>query len=400
MFCSGANLELLDQDECKTERGRYAMIGAFVALTAVFASLSGGYALHSGFKTLPISILAGILWGTFIFTLDRYIVSTIRKQHTAADAGSRAKIINKLSEVVTALPRIGLAVMIATTVAVPLELKYFDPEIRTQLAKNDLEAGTAVATTAQQGLPEIAALERELGVMDEQENRLRERRDLLRDQRFNEVNGAKGEGYTGIPGYGPEARRREAEAKDVEDELKTISTANADRRQTARTRLDNLRTQLGNTLQQQGDIRRAGDGFLARIKALNQLAEADELVKGATRFVVLLLILIETAPVLIKLFATRGPYDDLLEVIEHKVYITKQKEISNFNTDIMKDLALYDAISDARHSLEEQLTLESMRLDRIQNHAAAEVEDANAEIARARIEHWRWQELQRLAKAH
>jgi hypothetical protein len=400
LICSGATLDLLEREECKTELGRYAMIGAFVVFTAAFACLSGGYALYVGFHNLAVAIVVGILWGAFIFTLDRFIVSTIKKLPSDPDTPLWRKVTNKLSEIATALPRLIMAIMIATTVAVPLEIKYFAPEIEAKLAKDNLEAGVQTATVAEQGIPEIGVLQTELSNMDEQERIKRERRDLLRDQRRKEVEGAAGEGLTGVPGYGREAEKRAAEAQQVEDEFKALTEANASRRQQVRTRLDNLRVLLDNTIQQQGNARTAGDGFLARLRALGQLAEADGLVKSATRFLVVLLILVETAPVVIKLFSPRGPYDDLLEEFEHKVRINKQKEISNFNTDVIKDLAYYDSISEARRQLEEQLTRESMSFDRIQSHAGKEIEDASAEIARARIEHWRWKELQKLAKAH
>ena len=400
LICSGATLDLLGREECKTEVGRHAMIGAFVALTATFASLSGGYAIYVGFRNLGVAIAVGILWGVFIFTLDRFIVSTIKKSPTDPDTPFHRKVINKLNEVATALPRLIMAIMIAMTVAVPLEIKYFAPEIDAKLAADNLEAGVGIATTAEQGIPEIGVLQNELRNMDEHERIQRERRDLLRDQRRKEVEGAAGEGLTGIPGYGPEAEKRAAEAQQVEDEFKALTVANASRRQQVQSRLDNLRVLLGNTIQQQGNVRQAGDGFLARLKALGQLANADPLVKGATRFLVVLLILVETAPVVIKLFSLRGPYDDLLEEVEHKVRINKEKEISNFNTDVIKDLAYYDAISEARRQLEEQLTLESLSFDRVQSHAAKDIEDASVDIARARIEHWKWKELQKLAKAH
>ena len=129
LFCSGATIEVITQDECKTDIGRYTMIGAFVFLTAAFASLSGGYALYTGFKLWQLAVPVGLLWGSFIFTLDRFIVSTIRKKTVADTHSFREVFINKLREIGTVLPRLILAIFIGVTVAVPLELKYFEPEI-------------------------------------------------------------------------------------------------------------------------------------------------------------------------------------------------------------------------------------------------------------------------------
>src|SRR2546430_17519318 len=86
LVCSGATVDILLRPECKTELARYAMMGAFVALTASFAALSGGFALYTGFKKVLLAIPVGILWGAFIFTLDRFIVSSIRKKPLGSDS--------------------------------------------------------------------------------------------------------------------------------------------------------------------------------------------------------------------------------------------------------------------------------------------------------------------------
>ena len=83
--CSGANLNILREDECVSEQSKYAMIGVFVFLTSIFASLSGGYALYKGFKSAWLAIPIGLLWGGFIFNVDRFIVSTMRNKQLVSD---------------------------------------------------------------------------------------------------------------------------------------------------------------------------------------------------------------------------------------------------------------------------------------------------------------------------
>src|SRR5690348_4201839 len=85
LFCSGADRALLDRPECETERTKYKMIGGFIFLTAVFAGLAGGYALYTGFHSAWLAAATGSLWGLFIFNLDRYIISTLRKKEAAPD---------------------------------------------------------------------------------------------------------------------------------------------------------------------------------------------------------------------------------------------------------------------------------------------------------------------------
>jgi hypothetical protein len=398
LFCSGATSDILTRDECKTDVGRYSMIGAFVFLTAAFASLSGGYALYTGFKSWALAVPVGLLWGTFIFTLDRFIVSTIRKKSGNASSFSQA-LVNKLGEIASALPRLILAVFIGITVAVPLELKYFEPEIAAKIADRNVQKAKSVHGEVAAGKPEITRLEKELADMNSKEEDLRRRRDLLRDQQFDETTGKEGQGFTGVAGYGPVAKQREEEAKRIEAELAAALTTNAQTRSKINADLDQLRAQRQGEIDAIVATNKAGDGFLERLRALADLASDNQSVRTASWFLMLLLMLIETAPVLIKLFAPRGPYDDCLEAIEHQIYINKQKEISNFNTDTMKDLEFYEAASDARRQLNEQLTRETMSYERMEELAAKGIREAEIEIARARVEHWKQKELHKLIKA-
>lgn len=353
LVCSGASLHVLTRPECETELTRYAMMGAFVALTAAFATLSGGYALYAGFKSLVVAVPAGILWGAFIFTLDRFIVSSIRKRRIDPDLPASWKALVKLQELGAAIPRLLLATFIAITVAVPLEMKYFESEIDAQVKKTNLDAAPQLANKALEGFPEIATREKELKTLTDREEKLTNRRNQLRDQLRNEVDGIQGEGYTGKRGDGPQAKIRREEYAQVESELAKTLTENAPEKEKLRRMLDDLRARAAAAGDDARGAMETGNGFLARFRALRQLAE-DGPVKDLTFFLVILLTLVETTPVVIKLFAGRGPYDDVLETVEHKVYVNQQKEISNFNSDINTDLEIYKTECEARRQYEER----------------------------------------------
>jgi Domain of unknown function (DUF4407) len=85
VMCSGATPELLYAPSCLTELNKYAMLGALICFTAGFAALSGGYAAYMAFRETAVATALGVLWGLFIFTLDRLIVSGMRKQQHASN---------------------------------------------------------------------------------------------------------------------------------------------------------------------------------------------------------------------------------------------------------------------------------------------------------------------------
>jgi hypothetical protein len=393
LICSGATIEILEQPECKTELTRYRMIGAFVLMTASFAALSGGFALYTGFKSVLLAIPIGLLWGVFIFTLDRFIVSSIRKKAVTTAASLKETLVNKASEILSALPRLIMAIFIAMTVAVPLELKYFQPEITAQIAKNSRNEATKIPEEIRASMPDIKRLEGEIATMDADEKVLRDKRDSLREQRYDEENGKVGPGFSGIAGDGPLTRQREADYNQVVSDLEQLTQANKVKRDKAIPELERLRTNLEGKIGENNKIQEARVGFLEQLKALHQLADENGPIKNASRFLVILLSLIETAPVLIKLLARRGPYDDLLEAIEHKTAVLKKKEISDFNSEINKELERYDSVSEARWLLEEQLRRSALNLDQIQDLAPTDLRDAQSEIAQETVATWRQKEL-------
>lgn len=124
LFSSGASRSILR--ECPaSETSKYAMIGATVFFTGLFAALSSGYAVYRVFfqesYAPALSVGLAALWGSFIFTLDRYIVSTIR---------SEGSVWRSLA---SATPRLGLAMMIAIVIATPLKVRIFEDRIAREI---------------------------------------------------------------------------------------------------------------------------------------------------------------------------------------------------------------------------------------------------------------------------
>ena len=120
LFCSAANQNLLK--ECpSSEHSKYSGVGATVFFTGILAALSGGYAIYTVFNSILIAIFLGCFWGALIFNLDRFIVSTIKKND---------KRIDQWKQVV---PRLFLAVFLAIIISKPLELKIFEQEINESL---------------------------------------------------------------------------------------------------------------------------------------------------------------------------------------------------------------------------------------------------------------------------
>src|SRR5262245_44200826 len=122
-WCAGAHQKLLKQ--FPSEHTKYSGLGAVLLATFVLATISAGYAVYTVFGNWLWTIGFAIIWGLIIFNFDRFLVSTMRKYGV-----SRSK------QIMMALPRLALALLIGVVIARPLEMKIFDKEINTQMTKN------------------------------------------------------------------------------------------------------------------------------------------------------------------------------------------------------------------------------------------------------------------------
>ena len=326
LMCSGATPELLYASSCLTELNKYAMLGALICFTAGFAALSGGYAAYTAFRETAVAIALGVLWGLFIFTLDRLIVSGIRKQkHEPHDTWS-VWLDKSLRGIRQACPRLVLAVFLALVIATPLELKLFEREIEWYMAYDTQARATEAEQLAQEEFPDIENLRTHNQALFHLLQAKEERRDTLRNQAVAE---AEGLGGTYQRGKGPVYAERRAEFESYQTELgafrRQVNTQMAANTAT----ITRLEAQKQQRLAGVKTVAENARGLLARLNALHQLArDRDNLALGwAMLFIFFVFLAVETAPVLTKVLSGYGPYDMLLDRMEMEIFLQETQRL-------------------------------------------------------------------------
>ncbi len=326
-LCSGANKNILEKHP--TEGSKYAGIGATVFFTGVFASLAGFYALYSVFDNVWPAALAGIAWGTMIFNLDRYIVSSMRKKDILS------------SELKIAAPRIILAILIALVISKPLEMKVFEKEINSELVKMNLEnQQTREDLVKSRYVGESEVLKSEIDVLKGEIRDKTNSRDTLR--RFAQVE-ADGTGGTMRRNAGPIYKIKKADADRVETELRDLMATNNTLIAVKESRIAAI------SQNEQSEINDLGksslNGLAARLEALNRITLTSSAIWMANWFIILLFIAIESAPVFVKLLSPKGPYDFALETVEYKSQAEFLRERAHVNKLIKakaKEMPVYE----------------------------------------------------------
>ena len=334
-WCSGAHQKLLKQ--FPSEHSKYSGLGAVLLATFVLATISAGYAIYTVFGNWLWTIGFAIIWGLIIFNFDRFLVSTMRKYG-----------VSRRKQIMMAVPRLALALLIGVVIARPLEMKIFEKEINVKMTKNlhdkirlndsllamEYKNQLVNAETERQRL-----LGRKLAIEDTLHN--------LQSAYLQEADGTGGSRQRGIDNitrlkqdafhlarnqFAPEIVLLEQNMKS-QDSITGIAKAS----------MEDKRKQFEQTAM-------ANMGFLERNKALADLSAEEGSVFWASWLISLLIILIEIGPVLSKLMMPLGPYDialakeellhmaneegeirkDKVERFERrKIYHEKQKEMSD-----------------------------------------------------------------------
>lgn len=317
-WCSGSTMDILSGSP--TEKTKYEGIGGAVLTTWVLATLSGGYAAYTIFEdsalSIGIALILGVIWGLIIFNIDRYIVSTLKKERERS----------LWNELFRAVPRLLLAVAIGLTISKPLELRLFHGEVNNQIEINSDEWMKERAEKLGEFYEkQITPLKTEWeGIKSEQSSKEGVVQSLL-NEFLRETDGTGGSRKYG---YSVVAKQKQAVYLKADGELKQFIAKVEPRLREIEGNLDKIENDKKNIL---NEYRKTiGKGFLGKLRALSDLTDRFSAISWANLFIIFLLIMIEITPVLVKILSPFGPYDakldlkneaDIQEAVYRKDYV-------------------------------------------------------------------------------
>jgi Domain of unknown function (DUF4407) len=315
-FCAGTPVSVIEK--YPTEHSKYLGIGATIFFTALFAGLSGGYALYFVFSGNAFAelwaLFFGLIWGVAIFNLDRYIVSSIKKS---------SKLLKQFYQ---ASPRLIFAVLIAVVIARPLELKIFDKEIREQLRTRYLSDQQQRIVKVQVSFKEKYALELgQIATYQKEYDTLSNEVNRLREELKAEVFGSRTSTTSGVQGYGLYARNKElvVSAKQARLEFLAAQLAAQQEYMNRQKATEDINNQMMLT-DEMLDKKAVHAGFADRNWALGELTHSQNDISrssaNAVYFITLLFITFECAPLIVKLLSDVGPSDVDIRESESRIF--------------------------------------------------------------------------------
>lgn len=426
--CAGVNKEVLRQ--CPSDYAKYAGIGGTILFTALMASFSGGYALSFVFGKWWIGMIFGIFWGLLIFNLDRFIVNTMY---------SDGKVTIGWQEFKSGFPRILMAIFLGIVISYPLELKIFDDEIQVKIEdmkqerllqyiqKDQNKVDSLELIVAQEREKPISFHDTEIVMGNEQLNNLNSKKNEL----TNQINVEVGT----ILAINKTISLLRNDNEDGKNDFKINEKIRE--RQTHQTNKNNLQVELNRIItevsvlnpQVQDVINRATkakeddinrylkeievlklniskadstyrqildknfNGFQAQMLAFSEMkgskAETDLLFSStqwASLLIMILFIIIETAPTFFKMMMEDGPYDNLLRAEKYKAKVLSDKRISDVN-DAVNTCVLISTMKNEKR-LEAETIANKDILEKIAK--------AQSELLEVAIKKWKEEELKKV----
>ncbi|WP_396141597.1 DUF4407 domain-containing protein [Flavobacterium sp.] len=367
-WCAGADAYFLAKSP-KQDRVKYAGIGGVVLATGLLAAVSGGFAFYTIFKTkgdanddasMSFLLFIGVLlfaaiWGTIIFNLDRFIVSS-----TGKGDGTDSITWKEFGQ---ALPRIIIAIILGFAISAPLEIKILDSEINSELSKYQEKYTTELNTNTDKLFKQKqAALEKDKAEYETKLNTYEVQLKVFDGEidKLVAVQQAEMQDKRAY-GFGPVAKKMQADIdnkrleKDKFIKLKAAEVGSW-RKQLdfSNEKINELSDELRESYKDNEKTAHGYDGLLKRIQISHEIG-------GIIPWVILAVFLcIEMGPIFFKMMMTKGPYDYMVENFNHKLQtesgvFKEDKLYEGRNGLIHMETYRYADAEIAKHEVEEKL---------------------------------------------
>ena len=342
-FCAGVQKSLIVQ--CPTtEYLKYASIGASVFFTTILALVSSFFAFSLVFEEFLLRLFFSIFWMSIIFNLDRFLVSSVRKEEGG---------IGMIGQYI---PRIVLAFFIAMVISKPIELKLFKQEIDKQLTVMQLKELDAIDRRWDS---DIASRDQQVAQLQEQlEGKFKLKEQYYLDYKC-ECDGTCG---TGIRGRGSECERKRIKYESFNQEYQEFKI---------QTELlsKEIQTERNQLIEQKMADRKAiadvyADGLLARLDALGNLPGNYSLA------IMLIFMLVEIAPIISKMMSTKGPYEMLIQETERQYDLSYREKVHSQNQEYIKNKKIVEMEKEYEIRMMEEKINYKKRDDLLQRHEA------------------------------
>jgi len=307
LWLASADTELLRENNA--DKRKFQLIGLSIIGTWIFAMLAWAY-FFSTVSSSPLIILCGsALMGFIVLTIDRVLIAGLQGGHAGNSAGP-------------IIFRVALALCLGAFMAQPALLYLFEKDVAVQLLEDkEIKKQITVAEIQRSLAPQREPLLFQLDSIQKLKNNLDSNVVALRNSFLQEADGSGGTGKVGIATI---AKAKKQQLDDLKMQADDFSRASAPMVASLQSRIDALTASADKKIA--GFDAQAGNGFLARIEALQHLIDNNLTLRWRYLLLLAIIMLIELAQVLSKLLLKTNIYNQRL-LLEENYLISLDREI-------------------------------------------------------------------------
>lgn len=321
-------------EQCPDEWNRFTSLGIFVMIVAVLAVISGTFFLTVSFSIgiLP-AIIGGLFWGFTILSIDRVMLAFYHK-----GTGEFKRI----------LPRIVLAVLISVAVNEPLFVKIFENSIKTKLyADNTVVLNDTRNTSFNQSKKQ--ALLGEIQELKERLQKLQTTKDEAEEVMNKERGGIEVEKITsGKSGEGVVYQMKKRIFDSAKANFDAESPELISRIESKTQELKTVEGDIDNEVIAKQDVVSKTD-FWKLHEAMFSMMWENPIMLALFIFLSVILMGIETTPLIQKFLADESSYDILIkkagEIEAQKIDLWAAAEIEKLKRNSDAEKAIADRVN-------------------------------------------------------
>lgn len=292
------------EDSCLDKaRLRYHAFAFVMIVSATLSGVGAGYLVFYVFRSVAVSLLAGAFWAVAIFLCERFLVLSMDETLTWRNA-------------IFGLQRVGFAFLVASTMVVPLELRFYDSSVVNRISsKATAETNAAAIELTNFYAPIRERLEARKTALESNVNNKRSECEAVYKRWHAEKRGVVGESTSGKEGNGRWAHLAEEELKRCEDELAKLVEATTPKLAEVNGKLEQIQVEYDRRFEERVESIKGATGLLDRIEAFEDIVREHPTLWNKTTMLWLLLCVFESLPVLGKIMFARRLTDEEAEKI-------------------------------------------------------------------------------------
>lgn len=342
--CAGSDIETLEHCH-NTEQIKHAGFGTLVLIPAIVSFFTMSYAISTLTANIYITFSAGSLWSFIIFSIDRFIVSSLHKPAIKENITLNKKARKHFRTGL--ILRIIFAGFIGVTVAHPITLLYFNSSIEDKLNDEFQEKIDQHQKLSENKINNIRQRENKI---QKQIEKTRTFRDCLIKLHTAEQSGNKVildcGSSSGIPGARRRADNIEKRITLKNEEIKGLESKLLEIQKSINIEITKVKNRTINKIK--SFKKYSSHDYLAKTNALKRIAKTNSQTYLIQWFLIFFFIFLDILPVTLKAITKQGKYEELvdnqiLQVVEFIPYgyeKSKRDKVKKRYFDIVADKSI------------------------------------------------------------